>query len=76
MWVVIIAIMMSLGSGHLRGYWQEDVCPVVNQNMPVYNQTMPVYNQTIPVYNQTASIKPWYRSAEEKEAAVRLGWTV
>lgn len=63
MWFMVVAIMMTLGSSHLRGYWQEEeVCPVVNQ--------------TLPTYNQTASIKPWYRSAEEKEAAVRLGWTL
>jgi hypothetical protein len=53
MWFMVVAIMMTLGSSHLRGYWQEEeVCPVVNQ--------------TLPTYNQTASIKPWYRSAEEK----------
>ena len=56
MWFVIVAIIMSLGSGHLRGYWQEEVCA------------------TMPVYNQTAAIKPWYRSPEEKEEAVRRGW--
>jgi hypothetical protein len=26
------------------------------------------------VPNRTAAIKPWYRSAAEKERAVRIGW--
>ena len=58
----LFAAILALGSGHLRGYWQgeelADFCPA---------------NQTWPTYNKTAAIKPWYRSAEEKEEAVKLG---